>query len=124
MDQLAILLKHPSLDPTVVTEERRLRFFCIHALVVLLHTDTSDSSGGARSARRKTGTDPIFDVAADLDRVPPGRSRKGLGRRFGDPVVALDHPSDQEYMSEPGVVSCSPVSSNVFRPERIIGQPP
>ena len=28
------------------------------------------------------------------------------------------------YMSEPGVVSLSPVSSSVFRPERIIGQPP
>ena len=26
--------------------------------------------------------------------------------------------------SEPGVVSGSPVSSSVFRPERIIGQPP
>ena len=27
-------------------------------------------------------------------------------------------------ISEPGVVSSSPVSSQVFRPERIIGQPP
>jgi len=30
----------------------------------------------------------------------------------------------QPYMSDPGVVSTSPVSSRVFRPERIIGQPP
>ena len=30
----------------------------------------------------------------------------------------------QPYISEPGVVSSSPVSSHVFRPERIIGQPP
>ena len=30
----------------------------------------------------------------------------------------------QAYISEPGVVSRSPVSSSVFRPERIIGQPP
>jgi hypothetical protein len=28
------------------------------------------------------------------------------------------------YMSDPGVVSVSPVSSQVFRPERIIGHPP
>jgi hypothetical protein len=28
------------------------------------------------------------------------------------------------YMSEPGVVRDSPVSSSVLRPERIIGQPP
>ena len=28
------------------------------------------------------------------------------------------------YISEPGVVSSSPVSSRVFRPERICGQPP
>jgi len=28
------------------------------------------------------------------------------------------------YISEPGVVSVCPVSSSVFRPERIIGQPP
>ena len=30
----------------------------------------------------------------------------------------------QPYISDPGVVSSSPVSSQVFRPERIIGQPP
>jgi hypothetical protein len=28
------------------------------------------------------------------------------------------------YMSDPGVVSVSPVSTSVFSPERIIGQPP
>jgi hypothetical protein len=28
------------------------------------------------------------------------------------------------YMSDPGVVSVSPVSISVFSPERIIGQPP
>ena len=28
------------------------------------------------------------------------------------------------YMSDPGVVSVSPVSSGVFRPDRTIGQPP
>lgn len=31
---------------------------------------------------------------------------------------------DQPYSSDPGVVSSSPVSSQVLRPERIIGQPP
>jgi hypothetical protein len=30
----------------------------------------------------------------------------------------------QPYIKEPGVVSCSPVSSHVLRPDRIIGQPP
>jgi hypothetical protein len=30
----------------------------------------------------------------------------------------------QRYISDPGVVRVSPVSSQVFRPERIIGQPP
>ncbi|VXC47482.1 hypothetical protein ARTHRO9AX_80029 [Arthrobacter sp. 9AX] len=30
----------------------------------------------------------------------------------------------QVYINDPGVVSFSPVSSQVFRPERIIGQPP
>ena len=30
----------------------------------------------------------------------------------------------QPYISEPGVVSFWPVSSQVLRPERIIGQPP
>ena len=29
----------------------------------------------------------------------------------------------QPYISVPGVVSTSPVSSQVFRPDRIIGQP-
>ena len=28
------------------------------------------------------------------------------------------------YISDPGVVSSPPVSSSVFSPERIIGQPP
>src|SRR5665647_466302 len=32
--------------------------------------------------------------------------------------------SFQPYISDPGVVRISPVSSQVFRPERIIGQPP
>lgn len=39
------------------------------------------------------------------------------------PGAARLHAS-QLYMSDPGVVSSSPVSSHVFRPERIIGQPP
>jgi hypothetical protein len=34
------------------------------------------------------------------------------------------HAAGWAYISEPGVVSVSPVSSSVFRPERIIGQPP
>ena len=40
-----------------------------------------------------------------------GRGAVGLGECAG-------------YRSEPGVVSCSPVSSRVFSPDRIIGQPP
>ena len=30
----------------------------------------------------------------------------------------------QPYISEPGVVSSCPVSSHVFSPDRIMGQPP
>jgi hypothetical protein len=33
-------------------------------------------------------------------------------------------PPAQVYISEPGVVSNSPLSNQVFRPERIMGQPP
>jgi len=33
-------------------------------------------------------------------------------------------PRQAPYMSDPGVVSRSPVSSHVLSPERIIGQPP
>ena len=37
--------------------------------------------------------------------------------------VAAERPG-QVYISDPGVVSSLPVSSQVFRPDRIIGQPP
>ena len=61
-----------------------------------------------------------------------GAVRSGRARRGGDPRPHLKHGRDRGsaatsrhvYMSEPGVVSSSPVSSQVFRPERIIGQPP
>ena len=42
----------------------------------------------------------------------------------------VDHPCKhqlqrgQVYINDPGVVSTSPVSSHVFRPDRIIGHPP
>jgi hypothetical protein len=56
------------------------------------------------------------------DRSPIDRSN---ALRARDPrASAQRHPSVCEYISEPGVVSDSPVSSSVFRPERIIGQPP
>ena len=56
-------------------------------------------------------------VATDADRGAAGMRRR-LDRTAQEADVA------SAYMSEPGVVSRSPVSSSVFRPERIIGQPP
>ncbi len=64
----------------------------------------------------------------DLDRL----AADGVGRAAGEAedrlleaVMAVRRRATHfTYMSEPGVVSSSPVSSQVFRPERIIGQPP
>ncbi len=39
-------------------------------------------------------------------------------------LSARCEPAQPLYINDPGVVSSSPVSSQVFRPERIIGQPP
>ena len=55
-----------------------------------------------------------------------------LGAGFGLLTLAMSvydrvRPAEgrpQAYISEPGVVSSSPVSSQVFRPDRTIGQPP
>ena len=57
-----------------------------------------------------------------------GRTRRSRCRRKvsgGTAVISAQAQAEApEYRSEPGVVSRSPVSSSVFRPERIIGQPP
>ncbi len=68
----------------------------------------------------------------DVTRRDRRRGPLGAARRRGGPrphlnasaIEDLRQASAQVYMSEPGVVSNSPVSSHVFRPERIIGQPP
>ena len=48
----------------------------------------------------------------------------GDGDADGSDVGDGGHGHASPYMSEPGVVRISPVSSQVFSPERIIGQPP
>ena len=58
-----------------------------------------------------------FDFAMEVERVDGGLRILPTGR---DPPTSVG----QVYISEPGVVSSSPVSSQVLRPERIIGQPP
>jgi hypothetical protein len=78
------------------------------------------------------------DTQADRRRVRP-IGRTGAGRHSGGESAApaltaqeeTDHAAAYEaagcgltYCSDPGVVSSSPVSSKVFRPERTIGQPP
>jgi len=39
-------------------------------------------------------------------------------------LPSTQSPRRQLYINDPGVVSSSPVSSQVLSPERIIGQPP
>ena len=65
----------------------------------------------ARDANRHLGERRVDALAAA--RQP---ARRGCRLKRGDTA--------QAYSSDPGVVSSSPVSSHVFRPERIIGQPP
>ena len=56
------------------------------------------------------------DMRAELERC----ARYGTPRPAGPRL----RPAQPAYMSDPGVVRSSPDSSHVFRPERIIGQPP
>ena len=54
-------------------------------------------------------------------------SKAAIGRLLSRDRLAArpeQRPQPSAYISEPGVVSSSPVSSSVLRPERIIGQPP
>jgi hypothetical protein len=58
-------------------------------------------------------------------------ARRSLMALSGTPakVGVMPHRSSVEepgllYIKDPGVVSSSPVSSSVFRPDRTIGQPP
>mgnify|MGYP003287303310 CR=1 FL=1 len=64
-----------------------------------------------RVTRAQAGAPGYLRRAQEPARSPP----------IGDPQSAA---WACEYISEPGVVSDSPVSSSVFRPERIIGHPP
>ena len=79
-------------------------------------------------------------ITALLERFAPGRCgsrpttssrtsrRSSRSARAGYPLSRASRARagerSQVYMSEPGVVSSSPVSSQVLSPERIIGQPP
>ena len=54
-----------------------------------------------------------------------GVAHRAQARAAAGPVTApARRRPGQPYISDPGVVSSSPVSSHVLRPERIIGQPP
>jgi hypothetical protein len=74
------------------------------------------------------GTARLRSIALHTGWTRPG---SGLPSRTGRQLRSRPSPRSgglyaeaPAYISEPGVVSCSPVSSSVFRPERIIGQPP
>jgi diphthamide synthase (EF-2-diphthine--ammonia ligase) len=63
---------------------------------------------------------------ADVE-VRVGEILERDGFVFADVIptqAPLPYGPEVAYSSEPGVVNSSPVSRNVFRPERIIGQPP
>ena len=61
--------------------------------------------------------------------MPADREADGLramvraGRVRAERMLRRKLPAAQPYCSDPGVVSSSPVSSQVLRPERIIGHP-
>src|SRR5712692_4888132 len=57
------------------------------------------------------------------DDVGPAAPGLALNQCGGEFLIQGGHRAPP-YISEPGVVSSWPVSSQVFRPERIIGQPP
>ena len=69
-----------------------------------------------RPTRPRLGT---LRVEAATPREAPRSTRGALEAAGAQRLAAAP-----EYLSDPGVVSDSPVSSSVFRPERIIGQPP
>ena len=68
-----------------------------------------------------TGAFPLVDAWLSRLRDRPSSAQSTRAARPPAISSALDA---QLYMSEPGVVRTSPVSSQVFSPERIIGQPP
>ena len=65
------------------------------------------------------GEHSAIHLAADAESCTRRLARQA--RSWG---VAAAQPTPPSTRSEPGVVRRSPVSSSVFRPERIIGQPP
>jgi hypothetical protein len=62
---------------------------------------------------------PAFFPPRVAVRGPRSRLDRIAGR-----LPAGRRPPAQLYINDPGVVRSSPVSSQVFRPERIIGHPP
>ena len=62
------------------------------------------------------------DMYSNRDRSRATGVRRAARR--GDPHSHQDLSGPQVYINDPGVVSSSPVSNQVFNPERIIGQPP
>jgi catechol 2,3-dioxygenase-like lactoylglutathione lyase family enzyme len=79
------------------------------------------STRGSATRRATTSAWPRRARARRATQAQPRRrpDRRRLGQALGQDVVPAS-----AYRSEPGVVSFSPVSSSVFSPDRIIGQPP
>ena len=95
------------------------------------------SSGDGHGARLELGTHRLLVASLpqlgglETEHLAVEVHRRGdvLGRDADEVHAGHDlsvdaHAHDSEYRNEPGVSSSSPVSSSVFSPERIIGQPP
>ena len=87
-----------------------------NALFAAALAASSAGSMGSGSASRGNGNSNDMSPAIYVAR------ETSLGRDAGQERGQLEPAAP--YISDPGVVSSSPVSSQVFRPERIIGQPP
>jgi hypothetical protein len=104
--------------------------------------DTDGAAHGPRSCRFQGDDDVVaagckFDPASTVGggAMAQDTETERVDLSGGGCVLVLNRDADGAdtgdhihsalpYASEPGVVSCSPVSSQVFSPERIIGQPP
>ena len=84
---------------------------------------------GARTTRCRQA--PVRSQGSAEPRHEAGGVETSTSDRQESPAGGRVHPAQLicqwpqlEYRSDPGVVSSSPLSSRVFSPERIIGQPP
>jgi len=94
-----------------------------HRFSYVSRTDDDNPSRALWSWQLKpeeTGT----DVTVRWELRPLTFFRERLAAPLRHRQLKNETSSRQLYINDPGVVSNSPVSSQVFRPERIIGQPP